>query len=83
MLTRSLRRFATFVGLSPEEMSAPGFLDVVKGMDQRFAKRLQLPPLAGAVLASAKRQIKRYAAVILCCLLSQAVNGDARRMPQR
>jgi len=40
-------------------------LDVVKGMDQRFAKRLQLPPLAGAVLASRNGQIKRYAAVIL------------------
>ncbi|MBB4263754.1 hypothetical protein [Bradyrhizobium sp. CIR3A] len=55
MLTGLATRIVALLGLSHEEMAAPAFADVVKGLDQRFAKRLQLPPLAEAVLASAKR----------------------------
>jgi hypothetical protein len=51
MLTGLAARIVTFLGLSPEEMTAPAFADVVKGLDQRFSKRLQLPLLTGAVLA--------------------------------
>jgi len=55
MLTGLAARIATFLGLSREEKAAPAFADVVEGMDKRFGNRLQLPPLTGAVLASAKR----------------------------
>jgi len=51
MLTGLAARIVTFLGLSHQEMSAPAFADVLEGLDQRFGKRLQIPALAGTVLA--------------------------------
>jgi hypothetical protein len=36
-----------FMKLSREEMAAPSFAAVLENLDQRFGKRLQLPPTAG------------------------------------
>jgi hypothetical protein len=37
---------ASIHGLSPEELAAPAYGDVIIGLDRRFAERLRIPPLA-------------------------------------
>jgi len=43
-----------FMKLSREEMAAPSFAAVLENLDQRFGKRLQLPPLAGILVKPQK-----------------------------
>ncbi|MGY3396458.1 hypothetical protein ACVWW6_009049 [Bradyrhizobium sp. USDA 3311] len=57
MLAGLAARIAAFLGLSREEMSAPAFADVIESLDQRFGKRLQIPALAGTVMARPREPV--------------------------
>jgi hypothetical protein len=52
MLSTLAKAISKFLQLSHDEMAIPAFAGVLDGLDQRFGKRLQLPPLAKSLTAA-------------------------------
>jgi hypothetical protein len=72
ILTRLAAAIGAFLKLSRDEMASPSFADVMASLDQRFGKRLQLPPLAAA-FESAKSQSTRASTENKPSILAKAV----------